>query len=94
MEQPGRQRSPGHRDWATLRLGMTESYGTTVAAEMPKPPRLGRTYVGNNGTNRGGRDAQATEIVPNRGWDAGKLWNNLCGRDAQATEIGPNLWWE
>ena len=43
MEQPGRQRGSGHKGYATLRLGMTESYGTTGAAEMPRPPRLGQT---------------------------------------------------
>ena len=63
---------------------------------MPRPPRLGQSYVGNERTlwkNLDGRDAQATEIGPNILGNEGKLWANRAGGDAHATEIGPNLSW-
>ena len=75
MEQPGRQRCPGHRYWAKPKLGMTERYAITGKAEMPKPQRLGQTNVEIDGklcNDRGGRDAQATEIEPNLHWEGVK----------------------
>ena len=89
------KRSPGHRDCAKPKLGMRESYRTTGAAEMPKPPRLGQTYAGIERklwNNRGGRDAEATETGPHVRWEKRKLWaNGVGGKDAQATEFVPHL---
>ena len=75
MEQPRRQRCPGHRDWAKLKLGMRGRYGTTRTTKMPRTPRLGQTEVGDEGKlwdNRGGIEVQATEIGPNLCWECGQ----------------------
>ena len=71
MEQPGRHRCPGHRDWAKLMLGIMDSYGTTGKAERPRAPSLGQTEVGDDGklwNNLVGGEVQATEIGPNLSW--------------------------